>query len=309
MTAQPSNKQFRATIVIVIAVLVVAAVFFISPAGQRVAGNFFSSLRVQKVQAVNIDLSNFTGPDADPALQQMVTQMISDKVKVTTNQKQESAGDPAAASQMAGFHVQLLTARKDTPELAVAGEHAFEMTIDRARLQEIMKEAGRSDLTLPTSIDGQIVAVTVPRTAMARYGDCPAPSSATANVATPPPSTMVYNNCLLLREGPSPIVNVPPGIDFAKIAEVALEVAGMAPDEAQQFLQTVNWKETLGVSIPRFMRSYEAVKVNGVQGTLLNTAGRRGPTYTLVWAKDGMVYSLRGFGDSTEAVALANSLQ
>jgi hypothetical protein len=49
--------------------------------------------------------------------------------------------------------------------------------------------------------------------------------------------------------------------------------------------------------------------VNGVQGTLLNMAGRRGPSYTLLWAKNGMVYGLTGFGDSGEAVALADSLK
>jgi hypothetical protein len=308
MAANPSPKQSR-LLVLILAVIVVVAVLVLSPFGRRMAGDFFSSLRVQKVQAVNINLSNFTGPNADPALRQMVTQMISDKVKVTVNQKGQPAADPAMASQLAGFHVELLSARKDKPQLAVAGEHALDLTIDRARLQEILKEAGRSDLKVPESIDGEMVEITIPRTVMARYGDCPAPPSATANVATPPPNTLQYSNCVLLREGPSPIVNVPPGVDFEKVAQIALQVAGMTQTQSQQFLQTVNWKQTLGVSIPRFMRSYEAVKVNGVQGTLLNTAGRRGPTYALVWAKKGMVYSLTGFGDSTDAVTLANSLQ
>ena len=51
------------------------------------------------------------------------------------------------------------------------------------------------------------------------------------------------------------------------------------------------------------------VKVNGAQGTLLNMAGRRGPTYALLWSKNGIVYSLTGFGDPSDAVSLANSLQ
>ena len=63
------------------------------------------------------------------------------------------------------------------------------------------------------------------------------------------------------------------------------------------------------MTVPRFLRSYQAVKVNGAQGTLLTLAGRRGPGYTLIWAKNGMVYSLAGFGDSGQAVALADSLK
>ena len=120
---------------------------------------------------------------------------------------------------------------------------------------------------------------------------------------------MQYNDCVILTEGPSPEVNVPTGLDIQQLAEIGLELAGMTPAQAQQFLHTVDWKSTLGISIPRFMRSYEAVKVNGVEGTLLDMAGRRGPTYTLIWAKNGTVYSLTGFGNSGDAVALANSVE
>ena len=51
------------------------------------------------------------------------------------------------------------------------------------------------------------------------------------------------------------------------------------------------------------------MKVAGTQATLLSMAGRRGPGYTLVWAKDGLAYTLTGFGDSSQAVGLANSIK
>jgi hypothetical protein len=50
------------------------------------------------------------------------------------------------------------------------------------------------------------------------------------------------------------------------------------------------------------------VTVGGVQGMLVNTVGRRGPTYALIWAKDGMVYSLVGYGSAADAVPLASSI-
>ncbi|MHB8753758.1 MAG: DUF4367 domain-containing protein [Candidatus Acidiferrales bacterium] len=292
---------------IVVVVVVVAWVSF--PPTRRLTQRFFGSLRMQKVQAVNVNLSNFVGPNANSTLQQMVSTMISDKVTVTVNEKAQTAPNAAAASKLAGFQVQLPAKRTDTPELDVAGTHAFDLTVDRARLQAILKEAGRSDLSLPPSIDGAVVDVTIPRRVRARYGTCPGRPSATANVATPTPSSMQYNNCVILTEGPSPEVKVPSGLDIQQLAEIGLELAGMTPAQAQQFLHTVNWKSTLGISIPRFMRSYEAVKVNGVEGTLLDMAGRRGPTYTLIWAKNGTVYSLTGFGNSGEAVSLANSVE
>jgi hypothetical protein len=71
----------------------------------------------------------------------------------------------------------------------------------------------------------------------------------------------------------------------------------------------VDWKATLTLSVPRSLRSYEVVKVNGANGTLLSMAGRRGPGYALIWMNNGIAYSLVGFGDSSQAVGLADSLK
>jgi hypothetical protein len=292
---------------ILAATAVIIAGWFAFPPTRRMAQRFFISLRVQKVQAVNVDLSNFVGSNANPALHEMVTKMIADKVTRTLDETNQPAATAAVASQLAGFQVALLGGRKDVPELRVGGAHAFELQVDRARLQEILKEAGRPDLTLPLSIDGAKVAVKISRTVRARYGHCPAPPSATANIATPTPTSMQYDDCVVLSEGPSPEVTVPPGLDLAQLSQIGLELAGMTPSQAHQFLQTVNWKSMLRVSVPRFMRSYQAVEVSGTKGALLNMAGRRGPTYTLIWAKNGIVFSLTGFGDSNNAVSLANS--
>jgi hypothetical protein len=104
-------------------------------------------------------------------------------------------------------------------------------------------------------------------------------------------------------------VNAPAGLNLAQLAEIGLELAGMSPDQAKQFLQTVDWRATLGVSVPRFLRSYQGVTVNGAKGTLLGLGGRNGPTYTLTWQKNGMVYSLSGYGSSGDALSLAESVQ
>lgn len=307
MVAGVENKK-RGISWVIVAVVVVIVVWFSLPVGRRLTGGFFSSLRVQKVQAVNVNLSNFVGPNADSALQTMISQMISDKVTVTQSEKPQPAANAAVASQLAGFKAQLLGDRKDKPELLVTGAHAFTLTVDRARLQAILHEAGRPDLTIPPSMNGAKIGVSIPREIRARYGTCPRRARVTANVATPTPNSMQYTSCVLLSEGPSPAVSVPAGLDLQQLAQVALELAGMTQAQAGQFLKNVNWRSTLGIPIPRYMRSYETVKVNGVHGTLLNMAGRRGPTYALLWAKNGTVYSLVGYGNPGDAVSMANSL-
>jgi hypothetical protein len=112
-----------------------------------------------------------------------------------------------------------------------------------------------------------------------------------------------------MREGPTPVVNMPSTLDVAGLAQIGLETAGMTPSQARDFLHTVDWKAVLTLSVPRSLRSYQVVKVDGANGTLLSMAGRRGPGYALIWTKDGVVYSLTGFGDSSQAVGLADSLK
>ncbi len=295
------------------AVIVLVALSFGIPAVRSGLLKALGSLRMQKVQAVNVDFTPFVDANANPSLHQMVTQMISDKVQVLVNEDDQPASDAEAASKIAGFHAQLLSARKDSPKLVVSGEHKINVTVDRARLQAIANEAGHPELTLPQSLDGAALAVQVPRAVNAQYGTCPGPTTATnaiaSNITGPTPTTTQFSDCVRLREGPSPIVNIPSGLDVANLAQIGLETGGMTPSQARDFLQTVDWKATLTMSVPRFLRAYEEVKVAGTKGTLLSMAGRRGPGYTLVWAKDGLAYTLTGFGDSSQAVGLANSVK
>jgi hypothetical protein len=283
------------------------------PAVRDLVQKSLGSLRMQKVRAVNVDLSPFVDANANPTLHQMVVQMISDKVEVLVNESDRPASDATAASQMAGFHAQLLSARKDSPTLVVSGEHKVNVTVDRKRLQEIVSEAGHPDLVLPPSLDGASLSVQIPRSLNAEYGTCPGPTTATNaithNITGPTPTTTQYSDCVRLREGPSPIVNVPSGLDVGNLAQIGLETGGMTPSQARDFLQTVDWKSTLTMSVPRFLRSYQEVKVAGARGTLFGMSGKRGPGYTLIWAKNGIAYTLTGFGDSSQAVGLADSLK
>src|SRR6202048_5383394 len=194
----------------VAAIAVVLLIGSLSIQGTRhLLQNSLGSLRMQKVQACNVDPSPFVDANANPTLHQMVAQMISDKVQVLVNENDQPAPDAAAATQVAGFHVQLLSARKDSPTLVVSGEHKVNVTVDRTRLQEIVNEAGHPELALPQSLDGASLSVQIPRSLHAEYGTCPGPATAanavTHNITGPTPTTTQYSACVRLREGPSPI--------------------------------------------------------------------------------------------------------
>src|ERR1700732_4854345 len=223
----------------------------LSPAVRNQVRKSLGLLRMQKVRAVNVDLSPFVDANANPTLHQMVVQMISDKVQALVNESDRPASDATAASQMVGFHAQLLSARKDSPTLVVSGEHKVNVTVDRARLQEIVNEAGHPDLSLPQSLDGSSLAVQIPRSVNIQYGTCPGPSTATnaiaSNITGPTPTTTQFSDCVRLREGPSPIVKVPSSLDVRNLAQIGLETGGMTPSQAHDFLETVDWKSTLSM--------------------------------------------------------------
>lgn len=310
MSGESSSKR-GVWVVLIVAVIVASGLA--SPSVRNAAMKSLQSLRMQKVQAVNADFSSYVDAGANPSLHQMVTQMISDKVQVETNEDDRPAADAADASQMAGFPVKLISARKDAPQLTVGGTHKIAVSVDRARLQAIATEAGHSNLSIPQSVDGATVGVEVPRSVQVQYGNCPGAASAgnviADNITGPAPTTTQFSDCVRLREGPSPVVNMPSGLDVAGLAEIGLETAGMTAQQASDFLHTVDWKATLTLAVPRSLRSYQVVKVDGADGTLLTMAGRRGPGYALLWTKDGIAYSLTGFGDSSQAVALGDSLK
>jgi hypothetical protein len=292
-----------------IALAAIAALSFSATA--RAAGQrLFTSLRIAKPKPVTVTTPSFSGPNANRQLQDAISGMISGKVRATVDEADQPAANAEAAARLAGFAAQFPRARKDPPTLIVMGAHAADMAVDRTQLRTMFTQAGRSAVALPPSLDGTTVTLKTPRAIRAQYGNCPAPAANTLQnqIQGPPPPTTDNGNCVVLTQSPAASAEVPGGLDVDQLVEIALELSGMSPNQAQEFQETLDWKSTLVLSMPRAMRSYQAVDVNGVRGMLVNTAGRRGPTWALIWAKNGIVYSLAGYGSAGDAVPLANSL-
>ena len=287
-------------------VCALAAVFVLCsvalPSGRSLAQRLLATLRIERVLPVRLDLSSL---DGNRPLQQMLSQMISDKVVVTVDERPQHFATAADASQLAGFGVRLLGARADAPAFTVEGQHSFHMTIDRARLQEIFDQSGRPDLLLPATLEGSVVSVQIPRSVRLEYGNC---GHGVGGEQDAQHELTGWSNCLALEEAPSPLVNLPADLNIQQFAEIGFQLAGMSATQARELCQTIDWKSTLVLPIPRFVGSHSLVEVNGAQGTLIKGSGRRGPDYVLIWVKNGIIYCLAGQGDSSKAVTLANSL-
>ncbi|HUN63095.1 MAG TPA: zf-HC2 domain-containing protein [Candidatus Sulfotelmatobacter sp.] len=291
-----------------VAVLLISLLF---PATRSFAQRLLATLRVERVQTVSLDFAALDNTGASRQPLEALAKMLSANAVVTTNEKPSSAASQSAASQAVGFPVRVLPNRTDSPAFEIAGAHAFHLTLDRSRLQDLLDQAGRPDLLLPASLDGATVSVQVPRAAAVKYGSCKR-SEDSVNQPPDQPSSTAADPCLVVIQAPSPVINVPSDLNIQQLAEIGLQLVGWNPVQARQFCQTVDWKSTLVVPISRDVQSYETVSINGIRGTLMQFSGSRNrprPSFALIWVDNATIYALIGQGDATSAVQLASSLQ
>ena len=301
---------------VAIAVTIVVSVNPVRTWAQRV----LAMLRVRKIQVVTIDpttLMSSTEPDSRPY--KLVNQFIADNVVMTMDPgKPDIVSSTTKAAQVAGYPVRTVSGLGTPQRVEVNGETAFQMTINRDRIETLLEEVGRSDIRIPASANGALIAVHIPKLVISMYGDCPVrhvssnPQShaeALAERKMERMANITNTNCTYFIQAPSPTVSVPPDLNMSDIAEAALELAGMSPAEARSFCQTVDWSSTLVVPVPRNSSSYENVTVDGVEGTLITETLSQGNRYSLLWIKNGVIHSLAGHGNSSDALSLAASLR
>lgn len=300
--------------------LVITILVNVNPA--RVwAQRILAMLRVQKIQVITIDpttLMSSSEPDSRPY--KLINQFIADNVVVTMDPgKPNIVSSVRSAAQLAGYPILTIGSLGAPRSIEVNGETAFQTTINRDRVATLLDEIGRSDIQIPEAANGALIAVHIPKTVISLYGDCPvrnkyltsdrqSRAEALAGRKMERMANIKDQNCTYLIQAPSPTVSVPPDLNMSDIAEAALELAGMSPAEARSFCQTVDWSSTLVVPIPRNSSSYETVTVDGVEGTLITETLSQGNRYSLLWIKNGVIHSLAGHGNSSDALSLAASL-
>lgn len=264
--------------------------------GRTWAQKILEMLRVQKIAVVPVDLSAIATQNGN-GRGQLLAQFISDNVIVTMKPGPPTpVADAATAGQKAGFTVRKLDQLGTPQKVLLSNEGAFQMTLNRDRMQAVLDQVGRSDIQIPDSVDGSLIAVHVPKSVHLRYGSC-----------EPQGST---ERCIDFMQVPSPTISIPPGLNIAVLAEAGLQLAGMSAAEAHAFAQTVDWSSTLVIPVPQTGGSYRTVPVDGVNGTLIETSPRGNfvGRYELIWVKNGIVYSLAGKGTPDRALVATESL-
>jgi hypothetical protein len=230
-----------------------------------------------------------------------MSQLISDSTTIAKEPGEPvDVSDTNQAGEAAGFAVRVPEGMEPS-RISVTNGSAFSLSVDRDKAQAILKEAGRSDLVLPDSIDGAEISVDIPSGVSLAYGTCP---SYDADDYDPDRGDnasrrQLYEDCVLFAQIPSPTVTAPPSVDVPQLAQIALEFTGMTSEEAKAFTDSVDWTSTLVVPIPRNAATYEQVTVDGVTGALIQHSASSGYPPQYRCNKDGMIYTISGMSNDT----------
>jgi len=179
------------------------------------------------------------------------------------------------------------------PAIKAGAEKAARVTIDTARVGQILTSLGIEDETLPESINGKAVNLHIPPMVDVKW---------------------THNGQEIeLIQSPSPQVQFPAGTDLAALGEIGLRILGMSRSDAYRFAQTIDWRTTLLVPLPTNVVGFSEVNVQGSTGLMIGMVvpqgGRRYGGSMLLWSANDRVFALRGTIAAPDLVEIAQTIQ
>lgn len=271
------------------------------------AGELLTVFRVEQVQAVTIN-------PQDVAQLQRAFENGNGRVDVNNLGRFEVTGKPqmerdvtlAAAQKAVGFPVKLPAAPAGygQPRLAVQSGSTVKLTLDTEHANKLLQSLGSKQL-LPASLNGRTFSMQVPAGVMAEY-----------------PSAGGRGQSIMVAQGRSPELSVPPGTDVEAVRRALLAIPALPENLRQQLAAVSDWQHTLLVPVPQ--GSAQQVQVNGVQGIFIKPAvanngpgnkemsaspftsthsyrsdspkyrGKEMNASALIWQQGGMVYVIGG---------------
>jgi len=302
------SVRYRAAIIAAGLVFVLLVSMAFAPV-RAIANSFLGLFRVQQIEVVEVDPGYL--PEQLGSSYQLQYFMSND-VHFEHQGEDQVVGSAEEAGSLAGIPVRTPPGMNGTQQLVVTAPVQISFTVNLALVQAVLDEIGRGDIRLPEEIDGAQVTVDMPASVSASYGDCVTDGQGSYPEGFDPddPALTLTPACTTLVQMRSPQVNAPQGLDLKQLGQAYLQLVGMAPEDAIQYSQNIDWATTLVVPIPVYDASYRQVAVDGVQGTLiLSDQGDYGQQYMLIWIKGGIVYVLTGPGGPDTAVRLADSIR
>ncbi len=280
----------RRALVVAVAVVVVAVLISV-PGVRASVAQFVSLFRVVHVVPVPVDSNRL---DRLKTENLEIGALIGEHIEVVHDPGPPvSVPSLADASSVAGMTLavpQWLPENTQVLETAVMGERIVRVTANSQRLQQVMDALGITDLTVPAGLDGHTVNVRVPPVVMIRYEHGKRRSR--------------------LFQARTPQLTLPDSINVRALGEIGLRILGLAPAEAKQFAQAMDWHSTLIVPVPPNASQFRQVSIQGHLGVGIDhQPPNQSPTHTIIWSTPERVFVLVTIQGYEQALAMANSVR
>ena len=205
---------------------------------------------------------------------------------------------PEKAATVVGYPVktlQFLPRGQKLLDVKVADRGAMRVSADAGQVHALLEALDLNDIEIPRELDGQWITVRKPQVVIQQYG------------------TEKLHTTLLQAQ--SPEVELPPGADLPRLAEMGLRILGVDKTQARRLAQSVDWRTTLLVPVPMNAASFRGVEIQGNPGVLIETVkrtedgdSRRDGTMVL-WSDDGKLYAVMSNLHSGDTVFMAESVR
>ncbi len=223
--------------------------------------------------------------------------LLGDQVEVLKSTAATAYSTTREAGAAAGIQVRLPAwmpvGWDQAPAVKAGAETAARVTIDTARVGQMLTSLGIEDETLPESINGKSVIVHIPPMVAAKWTH--------------------GGQSVELIQSPSPQVQFPAGTDLAALGEIGLRILGMSRSDAYRFAQTIDWRTTLLVPLPANVVGFSEVNVQGSTGLMMSMVapqgGRRYGGSLLLWSANDRVFALRGTIPAPNLLEMAQTIQ
>mgnify|MGYP001022199506 CR=1 FL=1 len=274
------------------AVLLALAVSLSFAPVRGAASELLTIFRIEKVKTVDISPS-------DIASIEKAIREGSGQVDIENFGKVEFLGSQASsrasleeARAAVDFQLNLpavLPGGFNTPEIYKHSGGTLNFTLDTVNANQILKALG-SDKLLPAELNGKTFTVRIPAQITANYRS-------------------QDSNRVFIGIGRSPEL-VAPGSDVLQIRDALLALPFL-PDSLRSQLASINdWQHTFVV--PNIGGSSQEVVVAGAQGVFIKSPPSEASgseTASLVWQKDGVVYTVSGSLTLQQALDIAGLIQ
>jgi len=174
------------------------------------------------------------------------------------------------------------------------------VSLDVSKVELVARAVGVDDPDIPASWNGATIQVQAPPVVMMRYHR--------------------GADDFVLLQSRNPAIEVPEGVDLARLGTLGLRMTGMTSEEARLFARTIDWRSTLLVPIPVQGGTFREVEVGGQKGLLVTSmqqpkASADGTPRSgrwrsvLLWADGGEIFALDGPGQGIEILEMAQSIR